>query len=231
VQSRWVGGSTALKKGFYPFKHLCKQFCEDAWRGDGLTEEIKKRVLRIILNSTVLVVLTVTLNITIPGALAIIRLIPQEGFSVTTAFMLLFIIVMAFQALRIILDLVRLVDAVADFLLKRIPGLKSGGKISVVKALKEIIIVIAIIIVTTTLLPLSLLTPDFPPQVTIAVSILSIALSIVLIYDAGKTLYAVLQASLEFFIETALGASGNAEEEASQPRRTPKKIKSESTAK
>ena len=176
--------------------------------------EIKKRVLRIILNSTVLVVLTVALNITIPGALAIIRLIPQEGFSVTTALMLLFIIVMAFQALRIILDLVRLVDAVADFLVKRIPGLKSGGKISVVKALKEIVIVIAIILVTTTVLPLSLLTPDFPPQLTIAFSILSIAISVILIYDAGKTLYAVLQAGLDFFVETALGGSGSAEEEA-----------------
>ena len=117
---------------------------------DALAEEIKKRVLRILLNSTVLAVLVVSLNITIPGALAIIRLIPQEGFSMTTAFMLIFIIVMAFQALRIILDLVRLVDSVSDFLVKYVPGLKSGGKISVVKALKEIIIVIIITILTTT---------------------------------------------------------------------------------
>lgn len=172
---------------------------------DALAEEIKKRVLRILLNSTVLAVLAVSLNITIPGALAIIRLIPQEGFSVTTAFMLILIIVMAFQALRIILDLVRLVDSVSDFLVKRIPGLKSGGKISVVKALKEIIIVIIITILTTTLLPLSLLTLDVPPQLTIGISILSIVISIILIYDAGKTLYAVLQAGFEFFIEKTLG--------------------------
>lgn len=181
---------------------------------DVLTEEIKKRVLRIILNSAVLVVLTIALNITLPGALAIIRLIPQEGFSVTTAFLLLFIIVMAFQALRIILDLVRLVDSVSAFLINRIPGLKSGGKISVVKALKEIIIVIIIIILTTTLLPLSLFTPNFPPQLTIGFSILSIAVSIILIYDASKTLYALLQAGLEFFVEKAVGDSVKVDGEA-----------------
>lgn len=170
-----------------------------------MAEELKKRVLRIILNSTILVVLTISLNITIPGALAIIRLIPQEGFSITTALMLLFIIIMAFQALRIILDLVRLVDFISDFIVKHLPGLKSGGKISIIKALKEIIIVIIIVILTTILLPLSLLTPDFPLQLTIGLSITSIAISIFLIYDAGKTLYAILQAGLEFFIEKALG--------------------------
>jgi len=178
---------------------------------DALAEELKKRVLRIILNSTILVVLTISLNITIPGALAIIRLIPQEGFSITTALMLLFIIVMAFQALRIILDLVRLVDFISDFIVKRIPGLKSGGKISVIKALKEIIIVIIIVILTTILLPLSLLTPNFPLQLTIGLSIISIAISIILIYDAGKTLYAILQASLGFFIEKALGGQKEAD--------------------
>lgn len=172
---------------------------------DALAEELKKRVLRIILNSIILVVLTISLNITIPGALVIIRLIPQDGFSITTALMLLFIIVMAFQALRIILDLVRLVDFISDFIVKHIPGLKSGGKISVIKALKEIGIVIIIVILTTILLPLSLLTPDIPLQLTIGFSIISIAISIILIYDAGKTLYAILQAGLGFFIEKAIG--------------------------
>lgn len=172
---------------------------------DFLAEELKKRVLRIILNSIILVVLTISLNITIPGALAIIRLIPQEGFSITTALMLLFIIVMTFQALRIILDLVRLVDFISDFIVKHIPGLKSGGKISVIKALKEISIVLIIIILTTILLPLSLLSPDIPLQLIIGFSIISIAISVILIYDAGKTLYAILQAGLGFFIEKALG--------------------------
>ncbi len=201
-----------MKKGFYPFKYLCNESVWDSRCVDGLTEEIKKRVLRIILNSAVLVVLTIALNITLPGALAIIRLIPQEGFTVTTAFLLLFIIVMAFQALRIILDLVRLVDAVSAVLVNRIPGLKSEGKISVVKALKEIIIVIIIIILTTTLLPLSLFTPGFPPQLTIGISIFSIAVSIILIYDAGKTLYALLQAGLEFFIEKTVSGSVKGDE-------------------
>lgn len=172
---------------------------------NALAEELKKRVLRIILNSIILVVLTISLNITIPGALVVIRLIPQEGFSITTALMLLFIIVMAFQALRIILDLVRLVDFISDFIVKHIPGLKSGGKISVIKALKEISIVLIIIILTTILLPLSLLSPDIPLQLIIGFSIISIAISVILIYDAGKTLYAILQAGLGFFIEKALG--------------------------
>lgn len=173
-----------------------------------MAEEIKKRLLRIILNSTLLIVLTISLNITIPGVLAIIRLVPEEGLSISTALMLLLIVIMAFQALRILLDLVRFVDLISDFLVKHVPGLESTEKISVVKALKEIGIVIFIILLTTALFPLFLLVPVLEPQLAIGVSLVSIAVSIVLIYDAGKTFYAVLQAGLEFFIEKVVGGSG-----------------------
>jgi len=169
------------------------------WKG--LAEEIKKRVIRVILNSALLVVLAVALNITIPSALAIISLIPKEGLSLSTALMLLLITVMAFQALRITLDLVRLVDLTSDFIVKYIPGLKVEGRISVVKALKEVIIVIILILLTTALFPIFLLVPEFGPWLTIGLSVISITLSIILIYDAGKTLYAVFQSGLEFFIE------------------------------
>jgi hypothetical protein len=166
-----------------------------------LAEEVKKRVLRIILNSTVLIVLAIALNITIPGALAIINSIPSEGLSLSTALILLLVVVMAFQALRIILDLVRLVDLFSEFLVKHIPGLKTEGKVSVMKALKEIIIVIVLVIVTTVVFPFTLLIPEFEPWLSVVVSMTSIIISIILLYDAGKTLYAVFQSGLDFFID------------------------------
>ena len=170
-----------------------------------LAEEVKKRVLRIILNSTVLIVLAIALNITIPGALAIISSIPSEGLSLSTALILLLVVVMAFQALRIILDLVRLVDLFSELLVKHIPGLKTEGKVSVMKALKEIIIVIVIVIVTTVIFPFTLLIPELEPWLSIVVSMTSIIISIILLYDAGKTLYAVFQSGLDFFIDRIVG--------------------------
>jgi len=178
-----------------------------------LAEEIKKRVIRVILNLAFLFVLAIALNITIPGALAVIRLIPKEGLSLSTAFMLLFIVVMAFQALRIILDLIRLVDVASTFLIKYIPGLKVKNKISVVRALKEIMIVIILILLTTAVFPIFLLVPKFEPWLTIGVSVISVVVSIILIYDAGKTLYAVFQSGLEFFIEKLVGSQGKPEKE------------------
>ena len=176
-----------------------------------LAEEVKKRVLRITLNSTVLIVLAIALNITIPGALAIISSIPSEGLSLSTALILLLVIVMAFQALRIILDLVRLVDLFSELLVKHIPGLKTEGKVSVVKALKEIIIVIVIVIITTAVFPFTLLIPELEPWLSIAVSMTSIIISIILLYDAGKTLYAVFQSGLDFFIDRIVGTRDQTE--------------------
>jgi len=160
-----------------------------------------------------LFVLVIALNITIPGALTVISLIPKEGLSPSTAIILLFVVVMAFQALRIILDLVRLVDTISDFLIRHIPGLKAEGKMSVVKALKEVIIVVLIILLTTALFPILLLVPEFAPWLSIGVSIASIVISIILIYDAGKTLYAVFQSGLEFFIEKLMGSQEKPEKE------------------
>jgi hypothetical protein len=177
-----------------------------------MAEEVKKRVLRIILNSAVLFVLVITLNITIPGALAIISLIPKEGLTVGTVFILLLITILTFQALRIILDLVRLVDFASEFLVNHIPGLQAKGKISVVRALKEIIIVIILILVTTALFPVFLLVPEIEPGLSIGVSVITIIISVVLIYDAGKTLYAVFQSGLEFFIEKLVEGSKKSEE-------------------
>jgi hypothetical protein len=172
-----------------------------------LAEEVKKRVLRITFNSTVLVVLAIALNITIPGALAVISAIPAEGLSLSTALMLVLVVVMAFQALRIILDLIRIVDLFSEFLVKHIPGLRTEGKVSVVKAFKEIIIVIVLIMVTTAIYPFTLLVPEFAPWLSIGVSITSIIVSIILLYDAGKTLYAVCQSGLEFVIDRIVGPS------------------------
>jgi hypothetical protein len=90
---------------------------------------------------------------------------------------------------------------------KHIPGLKTEGKVSVVKALKEIIIVIVLVIITTAVFPFTLLVPEFEPWLSIGVSMASIIISIILLYDAGKTLYAVFQSGLDFFIDRIVGNS------------------------
>lgn len=166
-----------------------------------VVEEVKKRVMRITLHSTVLLVLAVTLNITLPRALVTFLAIPAEGFSLSTAFLLVLVVVMAFQTLRIILDLVRLIDVLSEVLVKHLPGLKTERKVSVIKAFKEVIIVILLIIVLTLLAPFALMMPELEPWLSVGVSMTAIIISIILLYDAGKTLYAMLQSGIDLLIE------------------------------
>ena len=86
-------------------------------------------------------------------------------------------------------------------------------KINRSKALKEIIIVIVLVIITTAVFPFTLLIPELEPWLSIGVSMTSIIVSIILLYDAGKTLYAVFQSGLDFFIDRIVGNRDQAEDQ------------------
>jgi hypothetical protein len=56
--------------------------------------------------------------------------------------------------------------------------------------------------------PFLILVPDFGFQLQLAISIGFAVPSIILLYDAGKTLYAVFQSMIEFIIERLPDGSG-----------------------
>ncbi len=99
------------------------------------------------------------------------------------------------------MDLIRLVDLTSEFLLVRIPGLKQEKRVSVVRAFKELIIVVLLIVAATSVPPSLARIPDIGIWLDIGVSLAFAGVSIILIYDAGRTLYAIFQSWIELLIE------------------------------
>ncbi|MDQ1280593.1 MAG: hypothetical protein QG670_1856 [Thermoproteota archaeon] len=170
-----------------------------------MSEEIKKRIIRVLINSGVIILIVTALDLAIPGFLALIILTPTEGLSLSKVLIFLPVIVMMFLGLRIILDLIRLVDLTSEVMIKHIPGLRVGNKVSITRALKEIILVLIIILSATAISSFLLLVPEIGHWLVLVFSVVSIAVSIILIYDAGRTLYTVFESSIQLFINILSG--------------------------
>jgi len=166
-----------------------------------MSEEIRRRAFRVIVNTGVLLLILTVTSFVLPGVLALIRQIPIEGLTISSALGLLLVIVVAFFGLRVLLDLIRLVDLTSDFLVAHIPGLRAEKRVSIVRALKEAIIVFVMVIVVSSASPFILLVPDVGFYLEVGVSVGSAVLAVILLYDAGRTLYAVFESGIELFIE------------------------------
>jgi hypothetical protein len=93
------------------------------------------------------------------------------------------------------------VDLTTDYLIRHIPGFKSEKRISLKKALKELIIVLVLIISTPLITSAVVVMPQVGSWLTLTISAIFVVISIILLYDAGKTLYAVFQSGIQILIE------------------------------
>jgi len=166
-----------------------------------LKREIEGRILRILANIGILALMILALsflNINIPSILTVI---PQEGFTVVAALTLMITVILFFIALRIILDLIRLVDIASNTLLKRIPGFNPDRSPSIIRALKEIAIVFLLAIAISITTPLTSSIPGVGGWLSIALTIAAFTFSLILLYDAGKTIYAAFETSIQTLID------------------------------
>jgi hypothetical protein len=166
-----------------------------------LREEIEKRVLRVLINAGLIILIGLALsflNISLPSILTII---PAGSFSLTVFISLIIIIVLFFTALRITLDLIRLMDAASTSLLRRIPGFNPEKSSSIVRALKELLAVFAITICTSLISPLISSIPKVGGWLSLTLSIVAFAFSAILMYDAGKTIYAAFESSIQILVD------------------------------
>jgi len=166
-----------------------------------LREEIEKRVLRILINSGLIAVIFLSLSFLDISFPYIIAIIPSEGFTLTIAVALLVIIILFFMALRIILDLTKLIDMASFSLLRHIPGFNPEKGSSIIRALKELMVVFIIAIAVSIASPIISSVPRVGGWIGLVLSIAGLALSLALMYDAGKTLYSAFESSIQFLID------------------------------
>lgn len=164
-------------------------------------KEIRKRAIRVIANSGIFFLILTITTFAIPGAFALVSQIPIEGLTFASAVGLLLAFLAAFFGLRIVLDLIRLVDLTSDFLVAKIPGLKLEKRVSVVKALKEVVVVLVMIVAVSIASPFLLFVPRVGWLLQLTVSMGLAVPAVILLYDAGRTLYAIFQSGIEYFID------------------------------
>lgn len=166
-----------------------------------MREEIEKRILRVLINTGLVILIGLALsflNISLPSILTII---PTGSFSLTVFISLIIIVVLFFIALRITLDLIRLMDAVTASFLRRMPGFNPEKGPSIVRALKELLAVFAITICVSLISPLIASIPKVGGWLSITLSIAAFAFSVILMYDAGRTIYAAFESSIQILVD------------------------------
>jgi len=166
-----------------------------------LREEVEKRVLRVLINSGLVTVIVLTLSFLDISLPYIMGIIPREGFTITVAIALLAVTILFFLALRIILDVTKLIDIASAFLLKHIPGFNPAKGSSITRALKELMIVFIIALGVSVASPMISSIPSVGGWIGLGLSLSGLALSLALMYDAGKTLYTTFESSIQLLID------------------------------
>lgn len=183
-----------------------------------LREEIEKRIIRVLINSGLIFLITFILSFLNINFSSILAIIPTGGFTLATAASLIAVIILFFIALRIILDLIRLVDIASSLLLKYIPGFNPEKSSSVVRALKELLIIFVIAMLVSLASPIISVIPNIGVWLNLAISIVAFAFSIILMYDAGRTIYTAFESSIQALIDHIVTHTNKAEKkEASSP--------------
>ncbi len=162
--------------------------------------KVRTRVARVLINSGILFLLVTVTTFAIPGTLILVREIPTTGVTFASTIALLLIFLIAFFGLRIALDLIRLVDLTSSFLVAHIPGLKIEKRVSIIRALKEIIVVLLMAVAVSIGNPFLTLVPQVGWLLQLVLSVGLAVPAVILLYDAGKTLYAVFQSAIELLI-------------------------------
>lgn len=164
-------------------------------------EDVERRVLRVLINIGLIFLVILALGFLNISFSSIMIVIPSGGFTLATAVVLIVIIILFFIALRVVLDLIRLIDMASETILRHIPGFNPEKSPSILRALKELLAIFIVAIVASASLPLASSIPEVGGWLSIILSIAAFAFSVVLAYDAGRTIYAAFESSIQLLID------------------------------
>lgn len=164
-------------------------------------EDVERRVLRVLINIGLIFLMILALGFLNISFSSIITVIPYGGFTLASAVALIAVIILFFIALRIVLDLIRLIDVASETILKHIPGFNPAKSSSLIRALKELLAIFIVAIAASISSPLVSSIPEVGGWLNIALSLAALVFSIILAYDAGRTIYAAFESSIQLLID------------------------------
>jgi len=180
-----------------------------------LREEIEKRILRILINAGLIFLIVFALSFFNISLSSILIIASPSGFTLATAAALIIVIVLFFMVLRVILDLIRVIDVASGSILRYIPGFNPKNEPAIVRALKELLTIFVVAILVSIASPLISSIPEIGGWLSLVVSAAAFIFSIILMYDAGRTIYAAFESSIQAIIDRIVTHSniGSEEEE------------------
>jgi hypothetical protein len=154
-----------------------------------LSHEIRNRLPRLILDFVAMIITLFVAYIVIPIASAISFTVPVIGLSVGLAVAVIFLVILAILAVRILRDAAVMVHHGSHMLAKAVPGLEEHHQNLIRKVARDFLSAVVILILFYVLTPFIVLMPGIGASLAAAIPLVLAAVVIILLYDAGRLLY------------------------------------------
>ena len=162
-----------------------------------LSHEIRDRLPRLVLDFVALIITLFVAYIVIPIASAISFNVPVIGLSVGLAVAVIFLVILAILAVRILRDAAVMVHHGSHMLAKAVPGLEEHQQNLIRKVARDLFSVIVIVILFYLLTPFIVLMPGVGASLAAAIPLILAAVVVILLYDAGRLLYEEIAKSVQ----------------------------------
>ena len=162
-----------------------------------LSHEIRSRLPRLILDFVALIITLFVAYIVIPIAYAISFNVPIIGLSVGLAVAVIFLVILAILAVRILRDAAVMVHHGSHMLSRAVPGLEEHQQNLIRKVARDFFSAVVILILFYLLTPFIVLLPGVGASLAAAIPLVLAAVVIILLYDAGRLLYEEIAKSVQ----------------------------------
>jgi hypothetical protein len=167
-----------------------------------LSHEIRERLPRIVLDFVAVIVILFVAYIVIPIASAISFVVPVIGLSIGLAVAVIFLVILAILAARILRDAAVMVHHGSHMLAKAVPGLEEHQENLIRKVARDFLSAVIILILFYLLTPFIVLIPGVGASLAAAIPLILAAVVVILLYDAGRMLYDEIAKSVHKVVDT-----------------------------
>jgi hypothetical protein len=163
-----------------------------------LSQEVRERLPRVILDFVAIIMTLIVAYLVIPISHSINFNVPGTAISAGLMVAVIFIVILAIIAFRILRDVGALLHpSVWTLFFQSVPGLEEPHKSLIRKAVHDLLYVVVVIILSYLITPLLVLIPGVGSSLAAAIPIVLAAIVIILLYDVGHLIYDEIAKSVQ----------------------------------
>lgn len=163
-----------------------------------LIDELRERLPRLAANLTLAVGIYIVTFLVSPLFTVFNPVLPTINVSISELVRLVLYMMIALFGVRIVVDLMRLIDVGSSVLISRLPGMKGETEVSIRRALKDVVYIIIVILVVWPVLPILSGAfsgvPLFGGYISSAASLIVLGVILFFLYDISRTIHTIVSA-------------------------------------